>query len=185
MSKIRTAALMMAVTIAWFGVALAQGDTGYEEEDAPPVQLSPDEQIEQARKIVKMGENLSNRVNEMLADARKETDIIRITCLNEKLKEINANLRNAQKRLEALEEAPNEDARNHEFTVLTVLGEKFKTLAQEANQCVGEDIFEIGATRVETDIDPSQVPDEDASQLPDSVPDPLVPQIPPPASGIN
>jgi hypothetical protein len=118
----------------------------------------------------------------MLNQARRESDIIRITCLNDKLTQINANLRNAQGRVEVLKTAVDPERRNHEFTVLTVLNSKFSVLDQEANQCVGQDMYEVGATRVDTEIDESKIPQEEPSNPPVILP-PSVPNIPPPASG--
>lgn len=130
-------------------------------------------QIAEGQAIVVRGDRLSARVSNTLEAARKDADIIRITCLNAKLTQINANLRNAQKRLEALSAAVNSDKRNHEFTVLTVIGQKLQALDQESNQCIGQDIFETGATRVETDIDTAIVPNEDPTkvfEIPPAVP---------------
>jgi len=144
------------------GTGLAQGDDkslgndANEEASGQAVQnLSADVQIEEGQSVVAYGNNLNERVSNTLNDARKESDIIRITCLNDKLTQINANLRNAQQRLEALMGAVDRDTRNHEYLVLMVLKQKLKTLDQEAGQCVGQDIFETGNTQVTTEIDPS------------------------------
>jgi hypothetical protein len=138
--------------------------------------MSREAQTAESQAIVARGERLSARVSNMLETARKDADIIRIACLNEKLTQINANLRNAQKRVEGLSAAVDTDQRNHEFTVLTVIGQKLQTLDQESNQCIGQDIFETGATRVETDIDTAIVPNEDPTK---------VFEIPPPAPAIT
>jgi len=118
----------------------------------------------------------------MLDEARRERDIIRVTCLNDKLTQINAHLRTLQSRRENLQESVNthdDSRRNHEFTVISVLGQHFRTLEQEANSCIGQDIFETGTTRVVTDIDPA-TPEEDLdTPEPEG---PSVPFIPPPAS---
>jgi hypothetical protein len=132
------------------------GDDGGKEESVQAVEnLSPDVQIEEGKSVVAYGNNLNERITNTLNDARKESDIIRITCLNDKLTQINANLRNAQQRLEALTSAVDRDTRNHEYLVLMVLKQKLKTLDQEAGQCVGQDIFETGNTQVTTEVDPS------------------------------
>jgi len=125
-----------------------------------PENLSAEDQVEEGRSAVAYGTSLSERVSNMLNEARKESDIIRITCLNDKLTQINANLRNAQQRLAALSDATDRESRNHEYTVLMVLKQKFKTLDQEAGQCVGQDIYEIGHTQVTTEIDPTAMPTE-------------------------
>jgi hypothetical protein len=145
--------------------------------------LSGTEQLAESERIGTRAVQTSRRVQQMLDEARRERDIIRVTCLNDKLTQVNANLRGVETRSESLREAVqmnDDDRRNHEFTVLTVLGQKFRTLEQEANQCLGQDIFETGTTRVETSIDPA-TPEEDPSAV-TSYPEVPVPFIPPPAS---
>jgi hypothetical protein len=175
-----------------FGIAIAQDeasdDTPGSDEDAElegvrrRVQLSPEEQVAEATRLEERGTNISRRVLSMLDEARRERDIIRVTCLNDKLTQVNARLRQLQSRKENLQEAVNigdGERRNHEFTVITVIGQSFRTLEQEANACIGQDIFETGTTRVVTDIDPS-TPDEDlVIREPEG---PSIPFIPPPAS---
>lgn len=177
-----------------FGIAIAQdaeneveeGDVDGDVEGELPVrrraQLTPQEQLDEAERLEERGTTISRRVLAMLDEARRERDIIRVTCLNDKLTQINARLRQLQSRKENLEEAINiqdGDRRNHEFTVITVIGQAFRTLEQEANSCIGQDIFETGTTRVVTDIDPG-TPEEDLIiQEPGP---PSVPFIPPPAS---
>ena len=186
----------LALGATGFGLAIAQdADAEAEATEAPvegedgelPVrrraQLTPEEQVAEAERIEEHGVQISRRVMAMLDEARRERDIIRVTCLNDKLTQVNAHLRTLQSRRENLQEAVNtadESRRNHEFTVITVLSQHFRTLEQEANACISQDIFETGTTRVVTDIDPS-TPEEDlAVQEP---PGPGVPFIPPPASG--
>ena len=147
--------------------------------------LTPEEQVAQAETIVERGNATSRQVSAMLDEARQERDIIRITCLNDKLTQINANLRTATERSTALKDAVSaQDAprRNHEFTVLSVLAQKLQTLEREAQQCIGEDIFETGATSVTTER-----PDDPLN--PDVVPVPppvvTVPVFVPPPSGVS
>lgn len=115
---------------------------------------------ESAEQIVQRGTNLSQRVATMLDEARRDADMIRVTCLNDKLTQINANLRTAQSRLASLQKAVDVDQRNHELTVLTVLGQKMQVLDQESNQCVGQDLYETGPTKVTTEINTSLLPFE-------------------------
>lgn len=184
------------LVIAGLGLAVAQdrgggggeGDGQANGDAELPVQrranLSGPEQIAEGERISTRGNQISRRVAAMLDEARRERDIIRVTCLNDKLTQVNANLRTVDQRQTSLRDAVrgNDDARrNHEFTVLTVLGQKFNVLEQESNQCVGQDIYETGTTRVITTIDP-RTPVEN----PDIVPVPpgiTVPFIPTPMSG--
>jgi len=129
---------------------------------APAVQLSA------AQGIVTEATNLAQRVTQMLDDARREADVIRVTCLNEKLTQINASLRTAQGRLTTLQRTVDVEQRKHELTVLTVIGQKLQLLDQESNQCVGQDMYETGPTKITTEIDTALLPFED---------DPTTPQI--------
>lgn len=172
-----------------FGLAIAQDgasdDASGDDGDLPArtqARLTPEEQLAEAQAIDERGSQISRRVLSMLDEARRERDIIRVTCLNDKLTQINAHRRTLESRLRNLQEANttgDSERRNHEFTVITVLGQHFRTLEQEANACIGQDIFETGTTRVVTDIDPS-TPDEDLIVLP--VDPPEVPFIPPASS---
>lgn len=174
------------------GMALAQtdgedetpsGETAGEVSARRRADLTPAEQLAEAQRTQERGSTLSRRVAGMLDEARRENDVIRVTCLDDKLTQINAHLRTLSSRLESLQEASqlgDEGRRDHEFTVITVLGQNLTELDRAANECVGQDLYETGATRVTTTIDPS-VPDEDPSVIvpPAEIP---VPYIPPPAS---
>lgn len=184
-----------ALGVAGFGFAIAQ-DAASEAQDTETselneeelavrrrAQLTPEEQLQEAQNTNERGTQISRRVLGMLDEARRERDIIRVTCLNDKLTQINAHRRTLEDRLESLQEASNlgdESRRNHEFTVITVIGQHFRTLEQEAASCIGQDIFETGTTRVVTQIDPSTPQESLVIQEP---PEPQIPFIPPPASG--
>lgn len=143
--------------------------------------LSPAEKVERAQEIVSKATRLSERVASLLSAARREADMIRITCLTDKLTQINANLRNAETRLGTLTGAVEPALQDHEFTVIGVLGQKFTTLAQEANQCVGQTAYETGTSTNDTQVDESQAGGaEDGA----AVPQPTLPVVvvPPPRS---
>ena len=192
MSRFRVAQAFALSIVMFTGFVLAQTDegegTGLTAEEEVEVRrranLSPEEQRQQGVLVVQRGEDLSRRVQSMLDEARQERDIIRVTCVNDKLTQVNANLRTAQQRFEQLNDAlaaNDSGRRNHEFTVLIVLDQKFVVLDREAAQCIGQDIYEPGATRVTTEIDP-ETPELDPTILPE-VEVPVMPYIPPPRSG--
>jgi len=123
------------------------------------------------------------RMSAMLEEARREADIIRVTCLNDKLTQVNANMRTAQTRMSAFESASDPETRNHEATVLGVLGQKFQVLDQEANRCVGQDIYDTGSTKVQTEIDTALLPYEEDVSIPTPPPPSAIPELPPFSSG--
>jgi hypothetical protein len=184
--------LMVALVLVGGGLALAQddddqGDDGGSTEDASTevrrrADLTPEEQLAEAERVQHSAETLSQRVMGMLDEARREGDIVRVTCLDDKLTQINAHVRTMGDRVEALQEATttaDPDRRNHEFTVITVLGQNFTQLERDANECIGQSLFETGTTRVVTEIDPS-TPDEDPSSVP-NIPIYTTPYVPTPA----
>jgi hypothetical protein len=179
--------------LAGMGLAVAQsggddedaGDTGSEDaavSGRSTADLSAPEQLGEAERIQSHANSLSERVLGMLDEARREGDIVRATCLDDKLTQINAHLRTLGDRVESLSESVDtgDDARrNHEFTVVSVLGQNFTQLERDANECIGSSLYETGTTRVITEIDPG-TPEEDPSLIP--VPPTAAPGIPPSAS---
>ena len=153
----------------------------------PPRRDSPEsaEQAASVRGVVQRGTVLAQRLSTMLEEARREADISRVTCLNDKLTQTNANMRTAQARLMAFDSAADPDQKTHEATVLNVLGQKFQMLDQEASRCVGQDLYETGSTRVLTEIDTAQLPFEDDVAQPPPPPPPIVPILPLAASGLG
>jgi hypothetical protein len=146
--------------------------------------MSTEDLISQGDAVVRRGNAESQSVRNMLDEARKEADIIKITCLDDKLTQIDVNLRTAETRLDALRQAVDPDRRVHEYTVLTVLGQKLQVLDQEAHQCVGQAMYETGVTKVVTEVDTRMMPfEENPSSLPVIVPGAGVTATPPPMSG--
>jgi len=187
---LRISVLAALVAVTGLGIAVAQP----EEEETPDEEtgeisvqeranLTPAEQLAESRRIQDRGNALSRRVASSLDEARREQDIIRVTCVNDKLTQINANLRTLEQRVENLEAANESGDRsrgNHEFTVILVIGQKLVVLDREAVQCGGEDIFETGATRVDVTIDPT-TPTTDPTVIP-GIGIEVAPRIPPEAS---
>lgn len=178
-------ALLVGLTLGamGFGFAIAQ-DASDEAGGEVPVRrranVLPQERLDEAAEIVQRGDSISRRVLAQLDEARRERDIIRVTCLNDKLTQINAHRRSAGDRFERLNEADqigDRERAQHEYTVITVLGQQFRVLESEANGCIGQDIYETGTTRVVTDIDPA-TPEENL-EVQDPEP-PTIPSVPPP-----
>jgi hypothetical protein len=184
--------LTVVVLLVGGSFALAQDGGGEDAEDTTEdastgvrrrSDLTPEEQLAEAERIQHGAEGLSSRVMGMLDEARREGDIVRVTCLDDKLTQINAHVRTMSDRVESLQEATttaDPDRRNHEFTVITVLGQNFTQLERDANECIGQSLFETGTTRVVTEIDPN-TPDEDPSAVP-TIPVYTTPYVPTPSS---
>ncbi len=148
--------------------------------------MSPGEQRRAAESAVASASASCSAQSQALQSAKRDSDIIRATCLDDKLSQCNANLQNMKRRQTALNEAIDEGdtgRANHESTVIGVMSQKFKMLAQAANQCVGQDLFDTGDTVTKSEVD-LFAPDASPAAVP-VIPDWPVPYIPPPVSGVN
>lgn len=144
--------------------------------------LTAAEQITEADSIVRRAGQLAERLSKMLDESRREKDIMRANCINRKLTEVNANTRNVEQRARALKDAATvgDDARrSHEYTVLTVLSQKLNALDQEATQCLGQSVYEPGASQVITTI-PIGAPTLDPTVIDPSTAAPPTITVPPP-----
>lgn len=153
---------------------------------AEPTTLSPKQQVQAADAAVTEATATCAAQAQALQSAKSEKDIIRATCVDDKLAQCNANLQNLKRRQAALNEsiqANDAGSRNHEFAVIGVLSQKFKMLQQAANQCVGQDLFDTGDTKVRQEVD-LFAPDADPAVV-TPVPEPPIPYIPPPVSGVS
>jgi hypothetical protein len=126
-------------------------------------ELSPSERLDRAKGFVDAIERSAQSIQRQLQSARKDRDVVRVLCLNDKLNQVDVALRSAQDRVSALSAAAarqDGDRSRHEFTVLEVLNERVRSLVNESNQCVGEETGFIGEAEVSVSIDPN-LPDND------------------------
>jgi hypothetical protein len=162
--RVQLALITACFLMGGFGAAFAQGTPPAPVGDSPATTgqiqeraaLTAEQQVEQANVVRRRAVSIRDRLMSMLDAARRERDIIRVTCLDDKLAQVNANIETLDRRVDALTaaaERQDENSRNHEYTVIVVLDQKFQVLEQEANQCIGQDLFETGATRVVTDVE--------------------------------
>jgi hypothetical protein len=184
----KLAATLLGGAFAVLGLGFAVAQEGGSEASGElsarrRAEVSPNEQLAQGRQVVVRGEAQSLRIGGMLDQARRQTDIVRVDCLDDKLTQTNQNVRSARDHVGQLETAQqlNDTQRsNHEYTMLTVLGQNLSELDRQASGCIGQDLYNTASTQIVTTIDPS-VPDEDPTAVP-IPPDTTVPTIPPPSS---
>lgn len=144
--------------------------------------VTPAEQLAQADSIGRRADELAQRLTKMLDESRRDKDIMRANCVNRKLTEVNANARNIEQRQKALKDANaagDEARRSHEFTVLTVLQQKLEQLDQEATQCLGQSVYEPGASQVITTVQ-AGAPTIDPSTIDPTTAAPPAVTVPPP-----
>lgn len=127
--------------------------------------LSPEEMLTKAKVFVAGIEQSSASISRQLQAARKERDVVRVLCLNDKLNQVDVALGSAQDRLGSLRTAAarsDADRSKHEYTVLEVLNDRVRVLVNESNQCVGEETGFIGEAEVSVSVDPN-LPNADTS----------------------
>jgi hypothetical protein len=128
-------------------------------------QLSTHEMIAQSDSYLLKMRGTLDRVSKLAERARKEKDIIKLNCVNDKLIQVKGHLNLAeQARLALSAPGTDEDTRGHQFSKLTITFQKVEVLGQEAEACIGEDIAYVGATRVEVDVDPDITKEDPTSE---------------------
>ena len=142
-------------------------------------QLTPQEQLLEADRILTRMEQAAGAIRRQLEEARKQRDVVKTLCLNDKLSQIDVAIRSAKERKQSLQSAAQRndaELTNHEYTILTVLRQRSEQLTAEANQCIGEEAAFLGDTKVTTTVDPS-LPQTDLTAYPPTDPT-LVVQAP-------
>ena len=141
---------------------------------SPPVDISvkqkptltPDEMVNQARDYFRGMNDVVKRIQALQDQAKHQKDIIRLNCVTDKLVQGKVNINIAEQSMAALQESiarADEGGRTHEFTRLTIVNQKVSVLGAEAENCIGEDLSFIGATRVDVDVDPN-IPQTDPTR---------------------
>ncbi len=137
----------------------ASGTVGFQRKTT----LTPQEQLAESGKHLSRMEQAGGGVRKMLEEARKQRDVVKTLCLNDKLSQVDVAIRSGRDRrtqLEAAARRNDAELTNHEFTILTVLRQRVEQLVAEANQCIGEEAAFVGEGRTKVTIDPSIPPDE-------------------------
>lgn len=164
MNRIGWLALSSMVICAFVGTAAAQGGgttgaTGTVAASSPPV--SAKDQLAAVQQAVDRVKASSSRVRHMLDEARRAKDVIKTTCLSDKLAQLEVTLKSVRDRQASLQSAisrADDQLRNHEFSVVNVLRQRGEQLDAEANQCVGEELGFPGETRLTYKVDPNIAP---------------------------
>jgi hypothetical protein len=140
-------------------------------------QLNAADTVSQARDYMNKMQDTQKRVLTLQDQAKKKKDVLKLNCVNDRLTQLRGHLTVADQSMSALNGAvsrSDDGARSHEFTRLTILYQKVLVLGTEAENCIGEDVSYVGATKVDVEIDPS-IPNEDPTQPPLPLPDPTRP----------
>jgi hypothetical protein len=130
--------------------------------------LTPEEMVNQSKEYAKNMNDVLKRIQVLQDQAKREKDIIRLNCVTDKVVQVRVNISIAEQSMASLQEAvtrADEGERTHEFTRLTIVNQKVLVLGAEAENCIGEDLSFVGATRVDVEIDPN-IPQYDPTQPP-------------------
>lgn len=103
--------------------------------------------------------------------AREEKDIIRANCVRDKLRKVESHIQYAQEAIRAMADAAkrgDDNARDHEFSKLTLRHQKVTLLRDEAKACLGAEQAYVGPTDVQIKVD------DDIAQTDPTQSDPFV-----------
>ena len=114
-------------------------------------QMSPTEMTVQADTIMTDVRSMLRHVTQLAEKARRDKDIIKLNCVNDKLVPMKGEVNLAETTRHVLEEAissTDEGARYASYTDLTIRHDKIKDLRDQADACVGDALTYIGKTDV-------------------------------------
>jgi len=169
-----------AVMVAQAG-APAAGDISVKQRPL----LTPQEMLGQSKEYFKSMNEVLKRITLLQDQSKRQKDIIRLNCVTDKLVQSKINMTIAEQSMVALQESiarADEGARTHEFTRLTIVNQKVLVLGAEAENCIGEDLSFVGATRVDVEVDPS-LPQTDPTIPPATIVDLERPGVASPTKG--
>jgi hypothetical protein len=178
------AASTLAVLTGIFGRLGAQ-EPGEGEHAGPDVVVRSEtampgqDQITWVESNMGTAKTISYHVQNMLDQARKEKDTIKITCLDDKLTQIRVNLKGIEGRAQSLKtavQANDATSANQQFTILRIYFSRIEGLKAEAENCLGEVDVVLGETETTMTIDDditANDPSEDISTFIDTGLDPM------------
>ncbi len=137
------------------------------------VSLSPEQMMEKANEYIDDMKSMHKRMLTLQGAARKQKDIIKLNCVNDKLLQLKQLLNIADEARNALTEAitlEKEDERYHQYEQIELAHEKAMALRDEAEACIGEELVFLGPTEV--DVDEPGVADDPTGDDPFDFTDP-------------
>jgi hypothetical protein len=124
-------------------------------------ELSPIEMTTATKEIQGKMETMLQRVLTLRESARKQKDVLKLNCVNEKLLQVKQLLNiadEAETELATAIAASDNDERYHQFGRINISYEKVASLRDEAEGCIGEDLIYFGETQV--DVVGPHMPDD-------------------------
>jgi len=134
--------------------APAAGDIGVKQRPT----LTPQEMQQTSKDYLKGMNDVVKRIATLQDQSKRQKDIIRLNCVTDKLVQAKVNVTIAEQSMANLQESitrADEGGRTHEFTRLTIINQKVLVIGAEAENCIGEDLSFVGATRIDVEVDPN------------------------------
>jgi hypothetical protein len=131
------------------------------------VDLSPEQQLANAKQFMTKMEQGSATVRTMLEQAQAARDVVKAMCLKDKLMQIEVAKRSGRDRVLTLQsavDAKDKDRSRHEYMIMQVLRDRVEQLVKEANQCIGEELGFVGESQVTLQVNPD-IPDNNPDEL--------------------
>jgi hypothetical protein len=149
MSKILSALLLLAMS----------GQTAFAQSRvrAPALDIPQERWVSYSEEALSEMRGILKKAMQMLADARKSNDAVRLNCVNEKVTSMKGILRVSEDADLALQEhmAMNAiDKAKKELAKIRIGRTKLKEALTGANTCSGSEASYVGATTVEVEMDP-------------------------------
>jgi len=130
-----------------------------------------------AAEFVGQMEQVTLSLRRQLEQSRERRDVVKVLCLDDKVKQADTITGSARDRLLSLSHAAKYDdaeRARHEFTVVEALHERMRIVSMEASQCVGEELGLIDDAKIVVQVDPT-LPSVDPTKVPS---DPVVSEPP-------
>lgn len=128
----RHASMLLALAVAFGAATVAAQETDRG--------LSDKDKADEAQTIVTALKNTLAQVERKVEDARRDRDVLRLTCVNDRKTQIAELLKVSELSLEELKAAVKDrqtEAVDHEFNKIKITRQKIEQYKQEADQCIG------------------------------------------------
>jgi hypothetical protein len=151
-------------TLLWVG----GGPSAQVPKPLPTKPLGPEARLKSAERALGRIRAILNRVLKLQESARKEKDILKLNCINEKLIAVKGLLRVAEQAFASLQEAVQAqgDLAQHETERIDTAAQRAREVGNEAEACTGEASVYTGPILLELEIDPA-IPPHDPTLRPD------------------
>ncbi|MHB1846575.1 MAG: hypothetical protein ACYCWW_17265 [Deltaproteobacteria bacterium] len=124
--------------------------------------LTDKEKLSRGSDAVQAMQETLAQVLKRVEEARRERDLVKLNCVNEKLTQVKALLRIAEQSYIALQEAVAKSAEGdarHEYAKIGIAKQRVTELRAEAEQCIGQLAYVVDEKTIVTVETPEGLPD--------------------------